>query len=231
MIIMRKLIILSLCCWAAAPVMAQNFRIQLAAYMDSVKISYFTDKGLRGVYMERSDNGLYQYFMGHCDTREQAEAIKDELSAKGLPNAVIIDLEAQRALSTSGCGYAQTYQSDPDNPFKVILFERGKTALPAEAANVIDPFVERMKSESQLELRIMGFTDNEGDAEANQLISAERARAVRHYLITKGIRPDRLAIEPYGEAEPQYANKDFDGNPIPENQRRNNRVMLKFKAK
>jgi outer membrane protein OmpA-like peptidoglycan-associated protein len=211
-------------------VQAQNFRIQLAAYMDSVKVSYFSDRGIRGVTMERSESGLYQYFIGQYETREQAEAVKEELAAKGLPNAVIIDLEAQRALSSTGCGYAQAYQSDPNNPFKVILFERGKTVLPTDANEVLDPFVQRMKSEPELTLRIMGFTDNEGEAEANQLISAERARVVRHYLITKGIRPDRLAIEAYGEGEPQFSNRDFDGNPILENQKRNNRVMLKFKA-
>lgn len=212
---------------------AQNFRIQVAAYADSVPRTYFTDRGVQGVTVDHTNSGLWRYLLGAYRTREEAEAVHEQLVAKGFPTPVIIDLEAQRALSESGCAYstgrvAPVQQDEGPNPVRTIFFGDGKSVLDAKARAELDRFVVKMKADPKLQLRIMGFNDSKADAQTSYDLSAARARAARNYLINKGIRADRMNLEVYGEADPLYENKDLDGNDLPENQRWNRRVMLKF---
>jgi outer membrane protein OmpA-like peptidoglycan-associated protein len=49
---------------------------------------------------------------------------------------------------------------------------------------------------------IAGHSDRAGSASANRRLSCARARAVRAYLVTKGISPDQLITVGYGEDRP-----------------------------
>lgn len=212
---------------------AQNFTVQAAAFADSVSSSYFADRGVVDVRVERGSNGFYKYFVGNYALREQAETVKQLLVERGFNYASIVDLEAQRALSDAHCGYytglAVLRQfEDPDSPVRVIYFEKDKTTLSAQARSELDRFYVKMKADPALILRVMGFNDSEAEAEESQRLSAERARSARNYLISKGIRADRMIIEAYGESDPLVPNKDMDGKLIEENLPLNRRVMLKF---
>ena len=51
-------------------------------------------------------------------------------------------------------------------------------------------------------IEIAGHTDQRGDAEYNRMLSEERAKAVREYLVEHGnIRPARLDARGYGATE------------------------------
>ena len=213
---------------------AQNFRVQAAAFADSVGRNYFTDRGVQGVTVVHNKSGIWQYLVGSYKTREEAEVIQEQLIAKGFANPVIFDLEAEWVIAESKCAYddgrsAPAQEDDGKNPLRIIFFNSGKSLLDAAARTELDRFIVQMKANTALQLRIMGFTDSEGDAEDNQLLAAARAKAARNYLINKGILADRMFVEVYGEADPLYDNKDYDGNAIKQNQRWNNRVMLKYK--
>ena len=212
----------------------QNFRVQAAAFADSVNRSYFTDRGIQGVTVVHSGSGIWQYLVGSYPTREAAEEIQAQLVAKGFPNPVVIDLEAERVLANSKCAYtngktAPDQEDEGDNPVRIIFFGSGKYTLDTKARAELDRYIDKMNADKTLELRMMGFTDSKGEAADNYDLAGARAKAARNYLINKGIRATRLYVEVYGEADPLYENKDFDGNEIPENMRYNNRVMLKFK--
>lgn len=71
---------------------------------------------------------------------------------------------------------------------------------PAYEDNVLT-VAELMQRHPSLTLIIRGHTDATGDASHNQALSQERAAAVRHYLISKGIAPHRLKSEGRGESE------------------------------
>ena len=65
---------------------------------------------------------------------------------------------------------------------------------------------------------IEGHTDDIGKEEYNLDLSERRARSVHDYLVSRGIRIDRLKYVGMGETVPLYPN-DSD-----ENRRRNRRV-------
>ncbi len=55
-------------------------------------------------------------------------------------------------------------------------------------------------------LDINGHTDNQGEENRNQQLSIDRAAAVRNYLISKGISPERMESFGYGESRPKASN-------------------------
>jgi outer membrane protein OmpA-like peptidoglycan-associated protein len=51
-------------------------------------------------------------------------------------------------------------------------------------------------------MTIAGYTDNVGNADANLRLSRNRANGVVGQLVSKGVSPDRLTVEGYGEQDP-----------------------------
>jgi OOP family OmpA-OmpF porin len=51
-------------------------------------------------------------------------------------------------------------------------------------------------------VEVQGHTDNVGAAEANRNLSAQRAEAVRQYLIGAGVEAGRMTAVGYGEDLP-----------------------------
>jgi outer membrane protein OmpA-like peptidoglycan-associated protein len=58
---------------------------------------------------------------------------------------------------------------------------------------------------------IEGHTDNRGRAAANRKLSAARSRAVKAYLVNKGVEASRLDTKGYGPDRPAADNKTAAG--------------------
>lgn len=212
---------------------AQDFRVQIAAYADSMPLSYFKTHGLERVLMSTDQMGLYRYFAGTYQTREQAEAKLEEIIAKGFPGAVIIDLEEQRALGGATCPYNRPNRPvflrdiNKNTQAYYLYFDLGSVSLSAESSAEIDRVGQAMKANPALSLQIFGQTDGIGSAESNQELATNRARAARDYLINHGIRPERMTIRVFGEAGAALPNKDEISNKdLPGNRKWNRRVVL-----
>ena len=65
------------------------------------------------------------------------------------------------------------------------------------------PYINRM--------RIEGHTDSQGPADYNLELSAARAEAVVAYLISRGIVPERLSFEGFGETRPISSENTWQG--------------------
>ncbi|MFN0212993.1 MAG: OmpA family protein [Saprospiraceae bacterium] len=213
--------------------LAQDFRVQIAAYGTRMKPEYFKERGIEN-YVETTDQlGLYRYFAGAFKTRDEAEVVRKEVAAKGFPYALIIDLEEQRVLCGAGCPYFRNgtvYVNDQQRreTTNTIYFEFGRYSLTPDAKAVLNRFYEQLRDNPSLKLKIHGFTDGLGSREANLRLSANRSRSARNYLVYKGIRVDRMLMEVFGEGNPILANKDEsdDRTDAPENRKWNRRVVL-----
>ncbi len=62
-----------------------------------------------------------------------------------------------------------------------------------------------------LKVTVAGYTDNAGDAVANQLISKARAQAAADALVKRGLPAERVAAAGYGAASPIADNATPDG--------------------
>jgi OmpA-OmpF porin, OOP family len=68
-----------------------------------------------------------------------------------------------------------------------------------------------LKSDESLMIDVDGHTDSQGDEAKNQTLSDNRAKAVKDYLVTKGIADARLKSTGYGSTKPVADNKTAAG--------------------
>jgi len=93
-------------------------------------------------------------------------------------------------------------------------FETGSAELSVDAISRLDAAVEVLLANPSARLRAEGHTDNVGSAEANLVLSAERAQAVVDYLVAGGVEPDRLVAIGHGEQRPLASNRTAEGRAL-----------------
>lgn len=98
---------------------------------------------------------------------------------------------------------------------KIVLrgvnFDFDKATLRPDATRILDEAVETLKAEPDVEVLIVGHTDSVGSEAYNLKLSERRARAVRDYLVRKGISAARLRVKGMGESQPVASNDTADG--------------------
>ena len=99
---------------------------------------------------------------------------------------------------------------DP-HTFKRMPFASGSSALPTEAKEELDAFIDFLNDQPDHTIILEGFTDSSGSASANERISMKRAESVARYLISKGINPDRIQYFGQGEKNPIAPNDTEEG--------------------
>jgi outer membrane protein OmpA-like peptidoglycan-associated protein len=78
-------------------------------------------------------------------------------------------------------------------------FDSGSTKLRPEAEAQLNNVATILASCPSVRLDVAGYTDSVGNAESNLRLSRNRANAVVADLASKGVSPDRLTAEGYGE--------------------------------
>ncbi len=68
--------------------------------------------------------------------------------------------------------------------------------------------------EADLELEVSGHTDASGDAEQNQVLSQERAEAVRAALIARGVPQRAITAIGFGDSQPVADNETVEGRAL-----------------
>ena len=100
----------------------------------------------------------------------------------------------------------QVIRSAQQFTFEDVHFEFDRFTLRQDALAVLDGAVTAMKADPTLRLEIEGHTCNIGTAEYNLALGDRRARAVRDYLTSRSVDPERLRAVSYGEERPKYDN-------------------------
>jgi outer membrane protein OmpA-like peptidoglycan-associated protein len=97
---------------------------------------------------------------------------------------------------------------------RTIYFQPDKAVFTDEAIGRLDLIVSIMKQYPTANFKIEGYTDDVGTEYFNQILSEDRANAVRKYLITKGINQNNLTAIGYGSANPIESNKTESGRAL-----------------
>jgi len=101
-----------------------------------------------------------------------------------------------------------------------MLFETGKSTLSKSSERTLGFTLKAMQSTDDIELQIVGNTDDVGTREFNKQLSQERADAVKNWLVGRGISKSRLTTRGAGYDEPLVSNNSD------ENRQRNRRVEI-----
>lgn len=89
-----------------------------------------------------------------------------------------------------------------------VRFGRNSVALDPEYRVLLNEVFEQLARNPGDRVLITGFTDRSGDATVNLRLSEQRAKAVRNYLLSRGIAPDRLLVNYYGDSRSMGRNPD-----------------------
>lgn len=104
--------------------------------------------------------------------------------------------------------------------FDNLEFESGKDIIRTSSYASLDTLADLLLKKPEWQLKISGHTDNVGKAPANMKLSEKRAKAVKAYLVKKGVPEDRLITEWYGQTRP------IAPNTTPEGRQKNRRVEM-----
>ena len=94
---------------------------------------------------------------------------------------------------------------------KNVFFATGSYKLLAKSNKALNDVAALMAADESLMLDIDGHTDDVGANDKNQVLSENRAKAVKDYLVSKGVAESRLFATGYGEDKPVADNKTAAG--------------------
>jgi outer membrane protein OmpA-like peptidoglycan-associated protein len=83
-----------------------------------------------------------------------------------------------------------------------VFFVQSKPELLSIAYPELDRLAEVMKANPKIEIELSGHTDNVGDASKNLILSEQRVKTVKDYLVSKGISAARITGKGYGGTKP-----------------------------
>ncbi len=89
-----------------------------------------------------------------------------------------------------------------------VNFDFNKSTIRPDSYPILDNSVEILMNNPDVKVEIQGHTDQVGSDEANDKLSLERAEAVKQYLVSKGIAPERLTIAGKGKRELLFKEMD-----------------------
>lgn len=92
-----------------------------------------------------------------------------------------------------------------------VQFETGSAVIKRESYAVLDDILKSAVVAEGLKLGVYGHTDNVGAPSANQALSENRAKAVRQYLIGKGLAAKRIESNGFGADKPIADNGTAEG--------------------
>lgn len=78
------------------------------------------------------------------------------------------------------------------------FFAEGSAALDETAKITLDKQAAWLVQYPAIPVKIQGFADDPGSASQNVALSAKRAEAVKAYLVSRGVTPDRISVKGYG---------------------------------
>ena len=107
---------------------------------------------------------------------------------------------------------------------KNVFFNTGSYQLMKKSYAPLNEVAQILKDNPTLQLDVEGHTDITGDATKNQILSENRAAAVKAYLVAQGVEASRLTSAGFGVDRPIADNKTSAGKA------KNRRVELKLRS-
>jgi len=116
--------------------------------------------------------------------------------------------------SNQGCEEEQqvVIRADRLEILDKVYFDLDRAQISSRSHRLLSNIVQVLRNHPELDrIRIEGHTDDRGDHDYNMRLSDERARAVRSFLIERGVAASRLEARGFGETRPLEPNESEEG--------------------
>jgi outer membrane protein OmpA-like peptidoglycan-associated protein len=95
-----------------------------------------------------------------------------------------------------------------------ILYATNSSTLGSASKSALRKLASSLKENRDTDIKIVGYTDNTGRVDYNQILSEKRAKSVYDYLIEQGISTDRMVYEGKGIHDPVADNSTAEGRSL-----------------
>lgn len=167
--------------------------IKFERVVDNSLVKSIDNNAISGDYNLKLKAGAQYYFSASAKGFMDYTDVLDLSSADGsMP--VVKDIE----LSRLEVGKTITLNK--------IIFKQGIAEMMPQSYEELDKLVVMMKENAKMEIELSGHTDNQGNAKMNVQLSEDRVKAVKDYLVAKGIDKKRIDGKGYGGVRPISSN-------------------------
>jgi peptidoglycan-associated lipoprotein len=101
-------------------------------------------------------------------------------------------------------------ESEPSSKFMAIYFDFDRYNLRDDAKADLKKNVDVMNQEQDLKITVEGHCDERGTVEYNLALGERRAKSARDYMVSMGIKADRVSTISYGKERPKAFGHDED---------------------
>lgn len=117
---------------------------------------------------------------------------------------------------------SEALEAVDENTYRLnnVYFPLGKADILENSHVELAKVVKMMSENPEMEIRVDGHTDNQGDSRLNLILSMDRAKNVRDYLIAEGIDAERITFKGWGDTKP------LETNQSKEQRQKNRRVEI-----
>ena len=112
--------------------------------------------------------------------------------------------EAKVEKINDGEGLKVTFESG-------ILFETNSSMLNMQSQDALNKFAQSLQNNPETNIVISGHTDNTGSDAINDPLSQKRAESVSHFLVSKGVKDNRMTTIGNGSKQPVADNASEEG--------------------
>ena len=110
-------------------------------------------------------------------------------------------------------------------PLPLIQFRFDSYQVQRKYFEQLDELVNVLGEYDQIAVKVVGYTDTSGHPVYNQLLSENRSKAVKRYLVSKGMQEASFVVEGYGAQSPISSNDTKEGRKL------NRRVEIQLEIK
>jgi peptidoglycan-associated lipoprotein len=153
-------------------------------------------------------------FLSNCSTTRTALPAPDQrqltdqkkaaenrgtMSRENAPSTVITDEKIKESVIASDGARAEEKMV---LELRDVLFDYDSYRIRQDAKTALDSTAGWLKNNKNISVVIEGYCDERGTNEYNLALGEKRAKTVKDYLASSGIKPTRMEIFTYGEEKP-----------------------------
>jgi outer membrane protein OmpA-like peptidoglycan-associated protein len=183
--------------------------------LSDAKISVINESGTTILTNTTHTDGQFEFevnkgqqYIVRVTKESYSESEKPIGTASLRPNdEVYSEIFLEQKIDESQTGPApKSMEEEGGVPLQVIdleylKYDLDKSDIRPEATVALDRLIAMLKEYPDLQIRIESYTDSQGSDEYNMLLSKKRARAAFDYVVSKGIDPNRLLYQGFGETK------------------------------
>lgn len=91
-----------------------------------------------------------------------------------------------------------------------VLFDLNQAQVKNRIKPALNTLSRALKENPDIRIKIDGYTCNLGSENHNLALSLNRSKAIKEYMMLRGVVPNNVTVEGYGESDPKASNETED---------------------